>query len=74
MNEIRECEDCKNSMPASAMIFVLILTIVTTIGVTCGITSGVWKREAVREGHAEYVVDKNGDAEWQWKSLKKEGK
>lgn len=30
------------------------------------------KKEAVERGHAEWVVDSNGETEWRWKGVRSE--
>lgn len=30
------------------------------------------KKEAVERGHAEWVVDSNGETEWRWKEVRSE--
>lgn len=43
------------------------------VGVLCGFILGLaalasdWKRDAVRNGKAEYYLDKNHKKQWRWK-------
>lgn len=55
-----------------AWLCIFATVLVFTVGVAAGncFTSDWWKREAVRTGHAEYVVGEGGESVWQWKELK----
>lgn len=52
------------------IVFIMLLLIIAFV-FGAGFKEDYWKREAVKQGHAEYVTNEQGEAIWQWKEVAK---
>ena len=60
-----------DKMPTSVALVMMIVCIL--FGIVGGLTlaEGGWRREAVKRGHAAWVTNAEGNAEFQWGDPKK---
>jgi len=53
------------------LVFIMIIVCLGILSITHNITTYSWKNEAVKEGHAEYYLDKEHNRQWRWLTVKK---